>query len=324
MARCGAMERPAVTVPVVMPRSCSISSRVRCTSFRMKVARRTKASAEPGGRHAARSALEQRAAELTFEFGQVARHRGLRNLQGAGGGPDAAHAPRRRPPPGSFAVSCFNDTEPGSHEPACHLQPGFPTWDIGRNKSGGGGEVAEEVDVLIVGAGPVGLSLAIELGLRGVACQVIERNDRVGYSPRAKMTNVRSREHLRRWGIAEKLREASPIRADYPCDVVFATRMAGVPLARFDRAFSCGPRAQRPVCGRRAVGAAIHAGGGTARPRRVAAQRHGRFRHGTRRLQGRGRRRLGDRPAHAHRPAARSSPASTSSAADGARSLVAS
>lgn len=100
--------------------------------------------------------------------------------------------------------------------------------------------MVEVVDVLIVGAGPVGLSLAIELGSRGIACQVVERNDRVGYSPRAKMTNVRTREHLRRWGIADKLREASPIRADFPPNVVFATRMNGPQLARFENAFSCG------------------------------------------------------------------------------------
>ena len=98
-----------------------------------------------------------------------------------------------------------------------------------------------DVDVLIVGAGPVGLSLAIELGLRGIGCRVVERNDRVGYSPRAKMTNVRTREHLRRWGIADALREASPIRADYPAHVVFATRMNGPLLARFEHAWSCGP-----------------------------------------------------------------------------------
>ena len=89
-------------------------------------------------------------------------------------------------------------------------------------------------DVLIIGAGPVGLSLAIELGSRGIGCIVVERNDRVGYSPRAKTTNVRTREHLRRWGIADALRKASPIPPDYPPDVVFATRMNGPALARFE------------------------------------------------------------------------------------------
>ncbi len=96
----------------------------------------------------------------------------------------------------------------------------------------------EAVDVLIVGAGPVGLSLAIELGTRGIRCHVIERNDRVGYSPRAKTTNVRTREHLRRWGIANALRAASPMPPDYPSTVVFATRMGGWELARFENALN--------------------------------------------------------------------------------------
>ncbi|HUC50468.1 MAG TPA: FAD-dependent oxidoreductase [Xanthobacteraceae bacterium] len=97
---------------------------------------------------------------------------------------------------------------------------------------------AHDTDVLIVGAGPVGLAAAIELGRRGVRCTVIERNDRVGYSPRAKTTNVRTREHLRRWGIADALRRASPISPDRPTTIVFATRMNGPPLARIENALN--------------------------------------------------------------------------------------
>ena len=93
-------------------------------------------------------------------------------------------------------------------------------------------------EVVIVGAGPVGLAAAVELGLRGIRCLVVERNDRVGYSPRAKTTNVRTREHLRRWGIADALRQASPISPDRPSTVVFATRMNGYPLARFENAMN--------------------------------------------------------------------------------------
>ena len=75
--------------------------------------------------------------------------------------------------------------------------------------------------VLIVGAGPVGLALAIELGSRGHRCLLIERNDRVGYAPRAKTTHIRTRQHLRRWGIADKLTSAAPfgigkVEADVP------------------------------------------------------------------------------------------------------------
>jgi 2-polyprenyl-6-methoxyphenol hydroxylase-like FAD-dependent oxidoreductase len=91
--------------------------------------------------------------------------------------------------------------------------------------------------VLIVGAGPVGLAAAIELGMRGIRCMVVERNDRVGYAPRAKTTNVRTREHLRRWGIADRLRDASPLGVDYPTDVFFVTRLSGHLLAKFENAF---------------------------------------------------------------------------------------
>ena len=100
---------------------------------------------------------------------------------------------------------------------------------------------SEQTSVLIVGAGPVGLGLAIELGHRGVPCLVVERNDRVGYAPRAKTTNIRTREHLRRWGIADKLRDASPLGIDYPANIVFATRLGGHLITRIHNAQQCAP-----------------------------------------------------------------------------------
>ncbi len=100
---------------------------------------------------------------------------------------------------------------------------------------------SSQTKVLIVGAGPVGLALAIELGHRGIACLLIERNDRVGYAPRAKTTNVRTREHLRRWGIADALKAASPLGLDYPSNVVFCTRLAGPGITRFENAMYCAP-----------------------------------------------------------------------------------
>ena len=95
--------------------------------------------------------------------------------------------------------------------------------------------------VLIVGSGPTGLALAIELGHRGIPCLVIERNSRVGHAPRAKTTNIRTREHMRRWGIADTLRAASPLGVSYPSNVLFVTRLAGHELARFENALYCGP-----------------------------------------------------------------------------------
>ena len=100
---------------------------------------------------------------------------------------------------------------------------------------------AQDTEVLIIGAGPVGLALAIELGMRGVRCIVIEQNDRVGKNPRAKTTNVRTREHLRRWGIAENLRKASKLPPDYPSDIIFATRLNGPQLAKIENGLNCDP-----------------------------------------------------------------------------------
>ena len=94
-------------------------------------------------------------------------------------------------------------------------------------------ELGEQA-VVIVGAGPSGLALAVELGSRGVRTLLIERNERVGYAPRAKTTNVRTRTHLRRWGIADKLAAASPFGVDYPANVSFVTRLGGFGLTRIE------------------------------------------------------------------------------------------
>jgi 2-polyprenyl-6-methoxyphenol hydroxylase-like FAD-dependent oxidoreductase len=104
-----------------------------------------------------------------------------------------------------------------------------------------GSALSGKPGVVIVGAGPVGVAAAIELGHRGVPCVVIERNPRAGYAPRAKTTHTRTREHLRRWGISERLAEAAPFGIDYPSDVVFVTRLAGPEIARFKGAFYCSP-----------------------------------------------------------------------------------
>lgn len=98
-----------------------------------------------------------------------------------------------------------------------------------------------DCDVLVVGAGPVGLALAVELGMQGVRCIVIEALRRETLAPRAKTTNVRSRELMRRWGMAERLAAEAPFGINYPSNVVFATSLVGTELARFTNAFACSP-----------------------------------------------------------------------------------
>src|SRR6266581_8328600 len=66
-----------------------------------------------------------------------------------------------------------------------------------------------ETPVLIVGGGPVGLALAADLGWRGAPCLVIEQSDGPADHPRATAINARSMEFMRRWGVAEAVRNAS-------------------------------------------------------------------------------------------------------------------
>jgi 2-polyprenyl-6-methoxyphenol hydroxylase-like FAD-dependent oxidoreductase len=64
-----------------------------------------------------------------------------------------------------------------------------------------------ETQVLIVGAGPVGLTLAIDLGRRGVRCTLVERNETSIQLPKMERCNVRTMEIFRRLGIAEQIRD---------------------------------------------------------------------------------------------------------------------
>lgn len=87
-------------------------------------------------------------------------------------------------------------------------------------------------DVLIVGAGPVGLTLALDLAWRGVRATILERRER-GEPPSVKCNHVsaRSMEIFRRLGIVRAVREAG-LPADFPHDIAFRTTMTGRELAR--------------------------------------------------------------------------------------------
>ncbi|MGW7210676.1 FAD-dependent monooxygenase [Streptomyces sp. NPDC054837] len=88
--------------------------------------------------------------------------------------------------------------------------------------------------VLVVGAGPVGLSLAIELGWRGVPVTVLDQGDGQVPFPAGEAIFSRTMEHLRRWGCAEEARAQSAPPTDFPHRTVFATSVTGHVLAEFD------------------------------------------------------------------------------------------
>ena len=69
--------------------------------------------------------------------------------------------------------------------------------------------------VLIVGGGPVGLGLSVELGQRGVACTVIERYVQPQPIPRGQNLTQRTMEHMLAWGVEPQLRAARTIPKEY-------------------------------------------------------------------------------------------------------------
>ncbi len=86
-------------------------------------------------------------------------------------------------------------------------------------------------DVLIVGAGPVGLTLAIDLGRRGVRCTLIEKKDAPQFLPKMERCNARTMEIFRRMGLCEQIRAAG-LPADVPMDVYVALALNEAPLLR--------------------------------------------------------------------------------------------
>src|ERR671924_2424543 len=70
-----------------------------------------------------------------------------------------------------------------------------------------------DTQVVIVGAGPTGLTLAIDLGKRGIRCTLIEQKPAPQFLPKMERINARSMEIYRRLGLADRIRAAG-----YPAD----------------------------------------------------------------------------------------------------------
>ena len=72
-----------------------------------------------------------------------------------------------------------------------------------------------DTDVVIVGGGPVGMGLAIELGQRGVPVTVIERYETPQPIPKGQNLTQRTMEHFHFWGAEPELRAARTVPPEY-------------------------------------------------------------------------------------------------------------
>jgi 2-polyprenyl-6-methoxyphenol hydroxylase-like FAD-dependent oxidoreductase len=91
----------------------------------------------------------------------------------------------------------------------------------------------EQFDVVVVGAGPVGFTLAIDLGRRGVRTLLVEKDPTTKEWPKMDRSNARTMELYRRLGIADEVRAVG-----YPpegsMDVFIVTRLSDPPLAKLE------------------------------------------------------------------------------------------
>jgi 2-polyprenyl-6-methoxyphenol hydroxylase-like FAD-dependent oxidoreductase len=92
--------------------------------------------------------------------------------------------------------------------------------------------LSKEYQVMIIGAGPVGLTLAMDLAQRGIQVLVAETRHS-GEPPNVKCNHVsaRSMEIFRRLGVSQALRNAG-LPEDYPNDISYRTRFVDEEISR--------------------------------------------------------------------------------------------
>ncbi|MFK0735524.1 MAG: FAD-dependent monooxygenase [Gloeotrichia echinulata HAB0833] len=99
-----------------------------------------------------------------------------------------------------------------------------------------------KTDVLIIGGGPVGLAMALELRYQGIDCILVEESDGVITHPKVGTVGPRSMEMFRRWGIAQQIRDAG-WPEQHPLDIAWVTAVGGYEIHRLSFP-SC---AERPL-----------------------------------------------------------------------------
>ncbi|KAL2833991.1 FAD binding domain-containing protein [Aspergillus pseudoustus] len=95
-------------------------------------------------------------------------------------------------------------------------------------------ELPTSIPILIIGAGPVGLSLAIELRLHDVPVVMIERTPTIEDDhPKGRANDMRTLEHYRRWGVSDELRALAWTTENPRQELVITETLLGEPIGAF-------------------------------------------------------------------------------------------
>src|SRR5437660_895145 len=105
------------------------------------------------------------------------------------------------------------------------------------------GRVRMDTQVLITGAGPTGLTLAVDLGMRGIRCTIVEAKAAPQFLPKMERCNARSMEIYRRMGLADRIRAAG-LPSDVAMDVFIVLTLVEEPLLHLEYPSVTGLKAQ--------------------------------------------------------------------------------
>src|SRR4051812_43179221 len=86
-------------------------------------------------------------------------------------------------------------------------------------------------EVIIIGGGPTGIAMAIELGLFGIKTLVLEKHATPMLSPRAQFLNARTMEFMERWQVAASLKAQIKLPKDLPLQGVWCSKLNGITYA---------------------------------------------------------------------------------------------
>jgi 2-polyprenyl-6-methoxyphenol hydroxylase-like FAD-dependent oxidoreductase len=82
--------------------------------------------------------------------------------------------------------------------------------------------MAKRYQVIIIGGGPVGVGLAVNLGLRGISVALIERRIGLSNIPKGQNLSPRTLEHFYFWGCVDQLRAERLMPRPYPISGITA------------------------------------------------------------------------------------------------------